>query len=117
MSEEVRVSFVNAELIKLTIAPGEVLGVKITSDDMDESHLESLKSGLKILFPNNKVMIFCVPPGDDLTFTAIQGLEEKVDCGVKACEDCSCGKKERLQALDELAQETENLGLTQGELK
>lgn len=94
-----------AELVRLSLNPGDVLGVKITSNDIDENSLSVLKQQLEHLFPNNKIMLFCMPPNSDISFTAIQGTQ-KTGCGPKACADCSCGKKE---ALDELQKETEEL--------
>jgi hypothetical protein len=40
-------------------------------------------------------MIYVIPTGSNIEFTAIQS--PKLDCGPKACEDCNCGKAEKLK--------------------
>jgi len=93
MSEETK-TYTETELIKISLKPGEVLGVKIISDEVDESHVTSLRKGLKSLFPNNEVMVFCLPVGSDMEFVPLQA--PAAGCGPSVCVDCNCGKKENL---------------------
>ena len=115
MTNEINLS--DVEIKKISLKPGDVLAIKVRGDDIPEEELKRFSNNVQKFVPNNKVIAFSVPYDSDVQFEAISSEKNVVDCGPKACEDCSCGKKERLQALDELAQETENLGLTQGELK
>ena len=90
---KVQVTFTEVELIKLSLEPSDVLGVKITGGDIGPSDLNELNNQLKKVFPNNKVMIFYVPEGTEMEFTAIKPVE--VGCGPQTCADCNCGKKEQ----------------------
>lgn len=78
------------ELTKISLNPGEVLAVKIISDEIEEQDLGSLKEQLKKLFPSNKAMLFLLPTGSDITFTAMESVTDT--CGPKTCADCNCGK-------------------------
>ncbi len=91
MSEMV---FSEATFTRVSLLPGEVLGVKVVSDTLGNSTLSDLQKKLSSLFPNNKVMVFCMPVGEDISFTAMSGSPET--CGPQACIDCNCGKKEAL---------------------
>ena len=101
MDDQLKTSFVEAELTKLSLAPGEVLAVRITVEDPDyisSDSLRDLNDQFKKVFPDNKVMIFCLIDGTEMDFTAIQPpppLPVEA-CGPQACADCNCGKKERL---------------------
>lgn len=89
-----------AELTVLSLKPGDVLAVTITSDEVDHSAMGALQMQMQKVFPNNKVMILCVPSGDNINFTKIEPNDQKaVDCNspVGYCNDCTCGKKEQAQ--------------------
>jgi hypothetical protein len=93
MNDENKISFTEAELTRISLNPGEVLCVKIISDDVPDRNIQELHEKLKELFPNNKAMIFMMPVGSDISLTTIQNPSE-VDCGPKTCYNCNCGKKE-----------------------
>lgn len=92
--------FSEATFTRLSLLPGEVLGVKVVSDTLGTEALSNLQKKLSSLFPNNKVMVFCMPVGEDISFTAMSG-SSKSGCGPQACDDCNCGKKEALQTKGE----------------
>jgi hypothetical protein len=116
-------NFTLVELTRLKLEPDEVLSVKFYGDDYDVESIESLKKNLQSLFPNNKVMVFMLPNGTDLQMEAIKGsVENKLntpvgeltnlpefgqnlnDCSAPAnyCNSCTCGKKEMIEAQNEL---------------
>lgn len=98
-------NFTLAELTKISLEPGEVLAVKLYGDDYDEEHVAQLRAHLKSLFPQNNVLMFVLPNGTDLQMEKISAkLEDKENSAVKDCSqptsycnDCSCGKKERIE--------------------
>lgn len=101
MSEEIKVSLVQAGVTKISLQPGDVLGVKVSATDVSGNALENLQNMLTEMFPDNRVMVFCMKPTDNITFEKIETAAK--DCSTNYCEDCNCGKKE--------------LALTQGESK
>ena len=80
------------ELQKISLAPGDVLAVKLVGDDFDVDTMESLRDSLKQVFTNNKVMVFQMPKNSDIQFSAIESAPAQ-----NYCSDCSCGKKERAE--------------------
>ena len=66
-------NFTLAELTRIKLEPGEVLSVKLYGDDYDETIVSGLQDSLQKNFPNNKVMIFALPPGNDLQMEAVSG--------------------------------------------
>lgn len=90
-----------AEVQKLNLQPGEVLVVKIRSDQIDSDSMQALSNGLKKVFSNNKVVVLAVGEEGSIDLTAVAASEypdevkPKVDCStVNYCDSCSCGKKE-----------------------
>lgn len=90
-NEKEHFSFTTTELVKLSLSPGEILAVKVISDEVDGVDLHTLREKLGAVFPSNKVMVFCVPTGGDIVFTAIKPSTE-LNCGPQTCVDCNCGK-------------------------
>lgn len=89
------------QLTRLSLNPGEVLAVKVTSSEVTQADLVVLEDQMKLLFPNNRVMLFCMSPGDTISFEAIKGSEP---APAQFCSDCNCGKKEsRFSTLEALA--------------
>lgn len=100
MSETKSLLLTEIEVAKLSLKPGDVLGVKITADDVHPSALNLLKEQLSDLFPNNQVMVFALHPGDNIEFTAIQS-PPAMSCSsspTSYCSDCSCGKREQVES-------------------
>lgn len=94
--EEIKVSFVEAELTKISLDPGDMLSVKIIDRDMDQDSLMGFQNGLQALFPNNRVLVFVFPPESSISFTKIKS-DQSVGCGPQTCVDCNCGKAQDLK--------------------
>ncbi len=93
-----KMAFTEAEFTKISLNPGDVLAVKVTSNTRpDEYKIDWLKKGLQDMFPQNEVVLFFIRPGEDIAFSAIESLKESVDCSVRVCDDCSCGKAAMLK--------------------
>lgn len=60
------------EVTKLNLTPGDVLAVKIYSNDIQEYELDILKSRLTTLFPNNKIMLFSMPTNGRIEMDVIK---------------------------------------------
>ena len=86
----VQIGFDIAELQVINLNPGDILSAKLIGDNYDVDTMNSLREHLKRVFPNNEVMVFAMPSGDDIQFQAIKPEEPK-----KYCNDCDCGKQER----------------------
>ena len=102
------------EVTKLNLVKGDVLAIVIKDSDVDIYTLEILQGQLAKAFPNNKAMLFGLSDDSEMRFSVIADptAETKVaSCTTNYCSDCSCGKKEQSQALEQLAVETEKLGL------
>ena len=80
---------------KLNLQPGEVLVVKIRSDEISQYDVQRLSEGLKSFFTNNKVIILAVGANDsiDLTvakeseYTPIERETEESCC--RGCSNCT----------------------------
>lgn len=78
------------EVQKLNLQPGEVLVVKVRSDEIDQSDIQQLSVGLKDIFKNNKVVVLAVGSEGSIDLTVAKPAEYPE---VNYCTDCSCGKK------------------------
>ena len=67
--------FNEIELQKINLGPNDVLSVKLVGDDFDVDTMNDLKEHIKSIFPNNRVMVFCMPTGSDIQFQAIAPLQ------------------------------------------
>lgn len=83
-------SFDIAELQVVSLKPGDVLSAKLIGDNYDVDTMQSLREHLKKVFPDNEVMVFSMPSGDDIQFQAIRPEEPK-----GYCDGCDCGKREQ----------------------
>lgn len=99
--ELMELKFNEVEVQKLGMKPGEVLIVKIRSDELTQAAMASLRSGFANLLPNNRVVVLGVDNAGsiDLTIASSEEYPEevkpKVDCStINYCDGCSCGKKE-----------------------
>ncbi len=91
----------DVQIAKLTLAPGEVLTVRIYSDTIGGDDLAMLKRQLTSVFPSNRIMLFSMPKGDRLDLEVIApAVQEQNSCAEPAsyCNDCRCGKKERIES-------------------
>lgn len=79
-----------AEVQKLNLQPGEVLVIKVKSDDLDGYDIARLSDGLKNFFPNNKVLVMGVSVDGAIDLTIAKGSEYPE---TQYCQDCNCGKK------------------------
>lgn len=99
---EVKISEV--EVQKLNLQPGEVLIVKVRSDEVDAESLYRLSEGFKSLIPNNKVAVMAVGENGSIDLTVVSEAEyhnsKAQGCGptpADYCNNCSCGKKEAFE--------------------
>jgi fumarylacetoacetate (FAA) hydrolase family protein len=100
------------EVSKINLKPGDILGVTIKDDDINSIKLEELRNRFQELFPYNQVLMFGVGPENEVRFSVIGSPTKNIGCGTQSyCSDCSCGKKERNEATDQLTAETEKLDL------
>lgn len=71
--------------------PGEVLVVKIKSDEVTQHDIAGLSDGLGQIFTNNKVVVLSVGSEGSIDLTVAKESEYPQ---VSYCSDCGCGKKE-----------------------
>lgn len=65
-------NFTLAELTRIKLEPGEVLSVKLYGDDYEQDNVADLQAKLQSLFPDNKIMMFILPNGNDLQMEVIK---------------------------------------------
>lgn len=96
------------EISKIALELGQVLVVKIFSDDTSQEDLAVLKGQLQSLFPNNRIMLFALPSDGKIEMDVLDTREpllmakEPVSlCATPTayCSNCNCGKKEALEGL------------------
>jgi hypothetical protein len=71
--------------MSINLSTGDILSVKLIGDDFDQETTDSLKSMLKGVFPDNRVMVFTMPVGSDILFEAIVRPSNDECVG---CRDC-----------------------------
>jgi hypothetical protein len=91
--------FSEVEIAKLALKPGEVLAIRVYSSIVDDMDLAMLRRQLASVFPDNKILLFALPSGDKMDISVI-AKEEAASCAAPTsyCNDCGCGKKERIEA-------------------
>lgn len=68
------------EVNKLTLAPGDILVVKIKSDEIEQSDIQAFGDRFKKLLPNNHVVVLGIDTTGDIQLTTIgkdDSLEEQ----------------------------------------
>ena len=92
-----------AEITKINLNPGDVLVVKLQGDHYTEDDIHSLKASFDVVFPHNKVFVTTLPQGFDMKFEVIAPAKKPGLCPdpISYCFDCSCGKKEASETLNE----------------
>jgi len=103
---EVEVVIKEAEVIKLNAQPGDVLFFKFKGDDFHNDDVQRLGDRLRKIFPNNKVIVMTLPNGHDVELTSVKEevtIPEEApvkDCSqpTSYCNNCNCGKKERIES-------------------
>lgn len=90
------------EVQKLNMQPGEVLVVKIRSDEITQHDIEQLSYGLKKIFTNNKIIVLSVNESGSIDLTIAKESEYPQ---VNYCTDCSCGKKAAYEGSAPLSEE------------
>lgn len=78
------------EVQKLNMQPGEVLVVKVRSDEADRASIDNLSAGLKKIFTKNKVVVLAVGSDGQIDLTIAKESEYPQ---LNYCTDCFCGKK------------------------
>jgi hypothetical protein len=90
------------QLTRIKLEPGEVLSIRIYSDNIDSTDMAMLKRQLTSIFPENRIMLFCMSKNDKMEIEVVSAPVEATagDCSspVDYCSSCSCGKKERIEA-------------------
>lgn len=89
-TKKVEIVFNTVELQKINLSPGDVLSAKLIGDEFDVETMESLKSHLTQVFPDNKIMVFAMTKNSDIVLEVV-----KKQSGY--CSDCTCGKKESVE--------------------
>ncbi len=86
---EIKINEVDVQ--RLNLQPGEVLIVKVKSDDINEASLNALSQGFKSILTNNKVVVMAVGSEGSIDLTVAKETEYPA---VNFCTDCACGKKD-----------------------
>ncbi len=100
MEKKIEVQLVEATVEKLNLVPfTDTLVVKVISDTVTEEAMGALGEQLRQRFPNNKVIVFSLPVGEDIKLTKIDNSVYTPNCAEQTsyCNNCSCGKKERIE--------------------
>lgn len=101
-TKEIKLTLVEAEVLRIDAKPGETLIFKFKGDEfMEDNSVNEFGRQLRQLFPKNKVVAVALPNNHDIELTVLQN-EAKVEesnCSAPAsyCNDCGCGKKERIE--------------------
>lgn len=100
MDQKVNVNVIEADIQKLTLEKGDALIVKVKSDVVTPESMDALSQELRGRFPNNQILVFALPVGEDIELTKLQMPEYTAsDCSAPTsyCSSCNCGKKERIE--------------------
>jgi hypothetical protein len=104
---KIEVTIAQAEVLKITPQPGDVLFFKFKGDQWMDADINAMGKQLRTLFPANKVVVMALPHEHDLELTVAENQDkmseiagEPKDCSAPTgyCDTCSCGKKERIEA-------------------
>lgn len=96
MSDKLEISIKEVEVTKLNLQTDDVLMVTVKNNEITQSNLESLRNGLRSIFPKNEVMVLCLSNDDEVRFTVTKQVQSS--CGTQSyCSDCNCGKKEQAE--------------------
>lgn len=100
---KIEIRLVEAEVIKLDAKPGSTLLFKFKGEEFcAEDVINVIGKQLRNLLPDYKVVAMALPEGHDVELTNVENqdkVEEVKDCSkpTSYCNDCSCGKKERIE--------------------
>jgi hypothetical protein len=101
--QKVELTIKMAEVMKITPQPGDILFFKFKGDEFHSTDVNAIGAELRKLFPAKKVVVMALPDNHDVELTTIENqdkvMEEAKDCSkpTSYCNDCSCGKKERIE--------------------
>lgn len=99
--QKVEITIKEAEVMKIAPQPGDVLFFKFKGDHFYADDVNEMGKQLRKLFPANKVVVMALPDGNDVELTTIENQDKVVesDCSkpTEYCNNCSCGKKERIE--------------------
>jgi hypothetical protein len=103
MEVKLEIGLTEVEILRVNPQPGEVLVFKLKGEGFEDSDAHNMGSQLRLLFPKNKVICMTLPPEHEVELTVVQNqgnVESTSDCSEpeKYCNDCSCGKKERIES-------------------
>lgn len=103
-SLKVEVTIQEAEVLKISPKAGDTLLFKFKGEQFYNDDVNELGRQLRVLFPNNKVVVMSLPNDHDVELTIVENQDkvEEVakDCSQPAsyCNGCNCGKKELIEA-------------------
>lgn len=106
-AQKVEITIKEAEILKISPKPGEVLLFKFKGEQFFTDDVNELGKQLRVLFPNNKVVVMALPDFHDVELTTVENqdklnevAEEPKDCSkpTSYCDNCACGKKERIES-------------------
>lgn len=82
------------EVQKLNLQPNEMLIIKIKSDEITTVDMESLATGMRSYFPNNKVVVLSVEAGGEIDLTTV-AQNDKIEESNSGCAgNCNCNRGE-----------------------
>lgn len=84
------------EVQKVNLQPGDVLMVTVKNDEVSQDSIDGLRNQLQYVFPENKVFVFAMGTSDDVQLSVVSRPQ------MSYCDDCSCGKKEQSEAIEEV---------------
>lgn len=109
-TRKIEVTLALAEVIKISPLPGDTLFFKFKGAEFYNDDVNDMGSQLRKLFPYNKVVVMALPPDHDVELTTISETDTVIGtstepgkatsaCAEPAsyCNDCGCGKKERIE--------------------
>jgi len=96
MNEEIKLK--ELEVQKINLQPGDVLMVTVKHEDIDYSSMQNLRKQLNLAFPDNKVMLFGMGNSGEVKLAVMSSEPVAPAPSLGYCGDCSCGKKERVEA-------------------
>lgn len=98
MSEQLKL-ITEVEVTKINLQPNETLVITIKDDDVGVDDVQSIQTLFGRTFPQNRIIVLAVGPGDDIKFTSVKSPDTVSSCSTGSyCDDCSCGKKEQFES-------------------
>jgi hypothetical protein len=78
-TSNIEITAVKAEVSKLEMKTGDTLMITFTSNTISNEDMAALSEKFKEQFPNNKIILFLLQPGDKVESTVIRTEETEPD--------------------------------------